>query len=150
MEKYFLLIPLLYKPYAKSKKCWIVWTKTRKKQASLGIFSSISLLLCARFANQLSNLPPAAQSRSRMCRCILRDVLTFINCNSCTVPCYRTITYRMCLKVVELYSICRKLCCANLFSCFVGKASQELLKFCQKYAGHKHSRGTLDFLFGHL
>ena len=43
-------------------------------QALLSNFSSISLLLSTRFANQLSNLPPAAQSKSRICRVILRDV----------------------------------------------------------------------------
>ena len=53
--------------------CCVVWTKTRKTQALFDIFRSISLLFHTRFADKLSNLPPPAQSSSRICRCILGD-----------------------------------------------------------------------------
>ena len=42
-------------------------------QALFDNFKSISLLFLAHFTNQFSNSPPAAQSRSRICLCILGD-----------------------------------------------------------------------------
>ena len=53
-------------------------------QALFDNFKSISLLFLAHFTNQFSNSPPAAQSRSRICLCILSDdVVTLHHLRGC-------------------------------------------------------------------
>ena len=48
-------------------------------QALFDIFKSISLLFLAHFTNQFSNSLPAAQSRSRICLCILGDDVVILH-----------------------------------------------------------------------